>query len=139
MIMRSSRRRCLRKECRPSRRSRSSYNSRWKPFTSLVANRWNCSKQMASVTRFGEQACITFSRWGRTYEFLKGSKRGYGQFSKRPPQTASVLLWRQPLCNGWRVKRNCFMSPGLYQRLQPVLNCPDFQWQGIVDVPHIAM
>ncbi len=58
--MRSPRRR------RPSQHSRSTYDSRRKPFTSLVANRWVCSRQLASTTRFGEQACIAYSRWGRT-------------------------------------------------------------------------
>ncbi len=42
--MRSPRRRRLCKECRPSRSSRPLYGSRRKPFTSLVANRFICSK-----------------------------------------------------------------------------------------------
>ncbi len=62
--MRSPRRRRLRKGCRPSRRSRSSYGSRLKPFTSLEANRWISSKQSASATRRGEQACVAYSRRG---------------------------------------------------------------------------
>ncbi len=61
--MRSPRRRRLRKECRPRGRSRSSYGTRWKPFTGLVTNR---SRQSASATRFGGPFCIAYSRWGRT-------------------------------------------------------------------------
>ncbi len=38
-------RRRLCKECKPSRRSRSSYGSRQKPISNLVAKRWICSKQ----------------------------------------------------------------------------------------------
>ncbi len=64
--MRSPRRRRLCKECQPSRRSRSLYGSRWKPFLNLVSNRWICSKQSALSTRFGKQACTAYSRWGRT-------------------------------------------------------------------------
>ncbi len=71
--MRSPLRRRLRKECKPSRRSRSSYSSRPKHFTSLVANRWICSKQWASTTRFGEQACMANSKWGRTNVLYSGA------------------------------------------------------------------
>ncbi len=61
--MSSPRVRRLCQECRLSRRSRSSYGSRRKTFTSLIVNRWTCSKQSASAPRFGEQACIAYSRW----------------------------------------------------------------------------
>ncbi len=50
------RRRCLFRECRPSRRSRSSYGSRWKPFTSLEANRGNSFK--ASTSRAGLRSVL---------------------------------------------------------------------------------
>ncbi len=48
--MRSPRRGRLFEECRSSRRSRSSWGSQRKPFTSLVAKRWICSKQLASMS-----------------------------------------------------------------------------------------
>ncbi len=65
--MRSPRRRRLFYECR---HSHSSCGRWWKPFTSLVANLWICSKQSASATRFGEQACKAYSKWGRINEQL---------------------------------------------------------------------
>ncbi len=102
--MRSPRRRRLRKECRLSRRSHSSYGNRRKFFRSLVAKRWICSKQSVSETRFDEQACIAYSRWGQTNVFERETNV---ETDNLVNNRLTIVLWRQPLCNGWRVRRNC--------------------------------
>ncbi len=49
------------------------------------------------------------------------------------------MLWRQPHCNGWRVRKNCpWESPGLKQRVRSVWNRPNLQCQGIIEVEEPA-
>ncbi len=61
------------KECKPSRRSGFLNGSRRNTFTSLGANRWISTKQSASPSRFGEQACIAYSRWDLTNVSWRGA------------------------------------------------------------------
>ncbi len=48
---------------------------RWRrPVTSLIANLWICSERLIFATRFGNQACILYSRCGGTsapYNWMK--------------------------------------------------------------------
>ncbi len=67
VAMRTLRRRRLFRECRPRRR-----NLLHRSFTSLVANRWNCSKQSTSLTRFDGHTYIVYSKWGITSMLLRG-------------------------------------------------------------------
>ncbi len=107
--MRSPRRRRLRKECRPSRRSLSSYGSRRKPFTSLVSNRWIFSNQSGLEKRYGEQACIT------NWTCNKG-----GQTWTQIAQRTAALSWT--IYDGWRSRRKCLWErPGVLFKIWVVL------------------
>ena len=46
--------------------SLSSYSNLQKPLTTLVALLWTLSMQSISLHRYGDQACMAYSKWGLT-------------------------------------------------------------------------
>ncbi len=57
--------------------SLSSYGRWCLRVTNIVANLWTRSRWLISATRFGEQAGILYSRWGRTKVPYKGMKADF--------------------------------------------------------------
>ncbi len=99
-------------ECRPSRRCRSSFGSRRKPFTILVASRWVYCKQPASATKFGEQVCITHSRSGRLVSLvIKSTRIALEEASVQWIEGGKELSMRTTRC--WTTFATCMESPGL--------------------------
>ncbi len=68
------------------------------PSRASSPNRWICSRQSASATRLGDQACISYSRWRPNQRVIAGGKRGHDRLiinSIRLALEAASLQWME--------------------------------------------